>query len=299
MLKDPQDNPHAAWRMEVARQVAAAYTDNPKLAALTVSGSVGAGLADRFSDLELDCYWSQAPTDQDRAGPVEALGGKLTKLWDYDADEEEWSEDFQLDELGVTVSNFLTSTIDHWLDAVCRHADTDPVKHMRLAAILGSQPLAGESQIASWRDRAGYPDRLVEIMVEQTLDPAVLQDWAAREALIGRGDGLAARHLLSRAGFAVAKTVLALNRVFLPHRQLKWQRHLLSGLTVVPAQLTDRLDQLVSSPLADAFAAAEQLLADTVRLAATHSDADLTAFRQELSQRRPALDPPAGSGEAI
>ena len=37
------------------------------------------------------------------------------------------------------------------------HADTDPVKHMRLAAVLGSQPLAGESQIASWRDRAGTP----------------------------------------------------------------------------------------------------------------------------------------------
>ena len=56
----------------------------------------------------------------------------------------------------------------------------------------------------------------------------------------------------------MAKTVLALNRVFLPHRQLKWQRHLLSGLTVVPAQLTDRLDQLVSSPLADAFQTAER-----------------------------------------
>jgi hypothetical protein len=136
-------------------------------------------------------------------------------------------------------------------------------------------------------------DRLVEIMVEQTLDPAVLQGWAAREALIGRGDGLAARHLLSRAGFAVAKTVLALNRVFLPHRQLKWQRHLLYGLPVVPAQLTDRLDQLVSSPLADAFQTAEQLLNDTVQLAETSSGADLTGFRAELTQRRPALGPSA------
>ncbi|HEY6499394.1 MAG TPA: hypothetical protein VIZ20_08205 [Streptosporangiaceae bacterium] len=295
----PEQNPHAAWRMRVAERAAAAYTRNPKLAALTVAGSVGAGLADRYSDLELDCYWSQAPTDQDRQDPVKALGGELIRLWDYDGDEEEWSEDYRLGELDVTVSNFVTSTIDHWLDAVGRHADTDPVKHMRLAAVLGSQPLAGESQIASWRDRAGYPDRLVEVMVEQTLDPAVLAGWAAREALTGRGDGLAARHLLSRVGFAVAKTVLALNRVFLPHRQLKWQRHLLSGLTVVPAQLTDRLDQLVSSPLADAFQTAEQLLNDTVQLAETNSGADLTDFRAELEQRRPALEPPAGYGEAI
>ena len=98
-------NVHAEWRMAIARRAAAAYTLNPKLAALTVAGSVGAGLADRFSDLELDCYWSAGPGDRDRTGPIEALGGLLTALWDYDADEEEWSEDYCLGELDVTVSN--------------------------------------------------------------------------------------------------------------------------------------------------------------------------------------------------
>jgi hypothetical protein len=55
----------------------------------------------------------------------------------------------------------------------------------------------------------------------------------------------------------------------------------------------------VSSPLADAFAAAEQLLADTVQLAETSSGADLTGFRAELETRRPALDPSSGYGQAI
>jgi hypothetical protein len=57
-------NVHAQWRLAVARRAAAAYTLNPKLAALTVAGSVGAGLADRFSDLEPDCYWSAGPSDR-------------------------------------------------------------------------------------------------------------------------------------------------------------------------------------------------------------------------------------------
>ncbi len=288
----PEENAAAAWRMRVARRAAAAYTRNPKLAALTVAGSVGAGMADRYSDLELDCYWSQAPENADRTGPVKALGGELIALWDYDSDEEEWSEDYRLGELDVTVSNFVTSTIDRWLDAVSRHADTDPVKHMRLAAVQRSQPLAGETLIASWRDRTGYPDRLVEIMVERTLDPAVLRGWAAREALACRGDGLAARDLLTRIGNAVAKVVLALNRVYLPHRQLKWQRHLLSGLTVAPADLTDRLDQLVSSPLAGAFPVAERLLDDTIQLAEGRTGADLSSFRAELAERRRPLDRP-------
>ena len=134
-----QANVHAAWRMALAGQAAKAYAGNAKLAALAVAGSVGSGLADRFSDLELDCYWFSAPSDLDRTVPVDALGGELKHLWDYDQDEEEWSEDYRLGELDVTISNFLTGTIDRFLDEVVLRADTDPVKHMRLAALQGSR----------------------------------------------------------------------------------------------------------------------------------------------------------------
>jgi hypothetical protein len=138
-----QPSVHAAWRMAQARRAAQAYQANPKLAALAVAGSVGFGLADQFSDLELDCYWFSAPGNQDRTGPIDALGGDLTALWDYDQDEEEWSEDYRLRELDVTVSNLLTGTIERFVDQVIQHADSDPVKHMRLAALQRSCPLLG------------------------------------------------------------------------------------------------------------------------------------------------------------
>jgi hypothetical protein len=290
-----EPNPPAAWRMEAGRRAAGVYTRNPKLAALTVAGSVGAGVADQFSDLELDCYWSAPVNDQDRAGPVQALGGTLTTLWAYDADEEEWSDDFRLGELDVTVSNFLTSTVDRFLDQVTGQADTDPVKHMRLAAVQRSQPLAGEPLIASWRERAGqYPDRLVAAMIEQSLSPNVLTGWGARDACAARHDDLALRALLTRIGYAVATAVLALNRVYLPHRRLKWQRHLLSGLAVAPDQLTLRLDRLTGTPAAEAVQVAEELLAETLQLAEEHTTADLTGFRAEWPERRRALYPPGG-----
>jgi hypothetical protein len=46
------ENAHIAWRMAVGRRAAEVYAANASLAALTVAGSVGAGIADRFSDLE-------------------------------------------------------------------------------------------------------------------------------------------------------------------------------------------------------------------------------------------------------
>jgi hypothetical protein len=288
-----QPNVHAAWRLAVAEQAARAYARNGKLAALTVAGSVGAGLADQFSDLELDCYWFTAPDELDRTGPVDALGGEMTALWDYDAGDQEWSEDYRLGELDVTVSNFLTSSIEGFLDEVILRADTDPVKHMRLAAVQRSRPLVGAELVASWRARAGeFPATLVTALVDQALTPRVLTGWAAREALASRGDDLALQDLLARTGAAVVRAVLALNRVYLPHPELKWQRHLIAGLDVAPEELAQKLALLSATPPKQALETAETLLADTAALAETHAGADMTAFRAALAERRRLIYPP-------
>jgi hypothetical protein len=279
--------------MAVAGRAAQAYAGNGKLAALTVAGSVGAGLADRFSDLELDCYWSSAPGDADRAGPIDALGGELTGFSEYEQDDQEWGEEYLIGDLGVTVSNFTTGTVERWLDDVLLHADTAPVKHMRLAALQRSRPLLGAELIASWRDRADtFPVGLAAALVRQALAPEELPGWAARDALASRGDDLAARDLLTRAGQAVVRTVLAVNRVYLPHPLIKWQRHLITGLEVVPERLAERLESMSASRPAEAFRAAGALLQDTAALAEAHTGADLSGFRQALAQRRQPLDPP-------
>jgi hypothetical protein len=187
--------PGAGWR------AARAYAANEKLAALTIAGSVGAGLADRFSDLELDCYWFDPPSDLDRAGPVHVLGGELEALWDYDHDEEEWSDEYRLGELEVTVSSFLVSTIDRFVDDVVLRTDTDPVKHMRVARAApfpsalragADQHLAGPGGCLPGQARGGRGCAVPQ--------PGRAQGLGAREALADRGDDLAVRRLLLHNG---------------------------------------------------------------------------------------------------
>src|ERR1700689_5253713 len=84
-LMTAESSMHASWRLAVARTAADAYAGNRRLAAFVVAGSVGAGLADEFSDLELDCYWSEPPSDRDRLAPIDSLGGRLEAFWDFDA----------------------------------------------------------------------------------------------------------------------------------------------------------------------------------------------------------------------
>lgn len=286
------ENVHAAWRMGVAERAAGVSAGNRNLAALAVAGSVGAGIADRFSDLELDCYWARPPSDADRLAPVRALGGELTALWDYDQDDQEWSDDYLVGELGVTVSNFLVSSVEQFLDDVLVRASTDPARHMRLAALQRGHPLVGAEMMASWRARADtFPRTLVSALVEQALVPEVLTGWSAREALVSRGDGLAVRDLLTRTGHAAVRAILALNRAYVPHRLLKWQRHLTAGLGLVPDRFAERLQSLSDGRPEEALQEAEALLAEIVTLAEVHCDADIGAFREALSQRRQAIGP--------
>ena len=85
-----------------------------------------------------------------------------------------------------------------------------------------------------------------------------------------------------------------LNRVYLPHSRLKWQRHLIAGLEVAPGRLKEQLELLSAARAAEALQAAEDLLTDIVLLSEAHTGADLDPFRDELSGRRRAISPPPG-----
>ncbi len=284
---------HVAWRMDAARRIADAYGVNDRVAAVTAAGSVGAGLADRWSDLELDCYWWQPPLDADRRGPIERVGAAPAAFWDYDPEDQEWSEDYHLGGLGVTVSNFTVHTIEGFLDAVLDRVSTDPVAHMRVAAIQRCRVLRGVRLVQSWQARAAqYPDQLVAAVVERSLTPSVLAGWSARDALAERGDTIAVHALLSRIEQAVFAAVSALNRIYQPHRITKWQRHQAAQLAVAPPDFEQRLDNLWQGPDVDRLASAETLLAETVTLVQSQCDANLTAFCDVLGQRRqPAAAP--------
>lgn len=162
----------------------------------------------------------------------------------------------------------------------------------RNAALTGSW-VRGAELISAWRARAGYPDTLVVAAVERSLGPEVLRGWGSREALADRGDDLAVHDLLSRAGNAVVGAVLALNRVYSPHRAIKWQSHLIGELDVTPERFAERLRLLWTSSNAQALREAEALLADTVQLVQARIDADISSFCDELSRRRRAIDPPS------
>jgi len=106
---DAPANEPVTRRFAIAERAAAAYIANPHVAAVLVAGSVARGLADTFSDSELDVYWSSPPTGDERVSAVEGAGWVRVYA---EVDENEWADGYSIDGIKVDTSGFLTSTID-------------------------------------------------------------------------------------------------------------------------------------------------------------------------------------------
>src|SRR6185436_1762561 len=92
--EDNRMNEASRWRFALGERIGRAYAANPKVRAVQVAGSTGRGTADRYSDLEIDVYWSAPPTDEDRRDAVERHGGTLLELFPYE--EDEWAEEISI-----------------------------------------------------------------------------------------------------------------------------------------------------------------------------------------------------------
>ena len=122
------------------RRMAQRYAAADGVAAVLLAGSVARGLADARSDVEVDVYWRRAPSDAERRAVVDDAGWE----WVYaEVDEHEWADGVRLDGVKVDVSQFVTATIDGYLDAL-REGDTEPELQVRATALLDGRALAGD-----------------------------------------------------------------------------------------------------------------------------------------------------------
>lgn len=279
-----------SWRLDVARDAARLYAQNAKVAAVAAAGSVGAGIDDEWSDLELDVYWHSDPTDSDRRAPIDALSGAVEHYWEYSPDEEEWGEEYRVGDLSIGGSSFLVVSAERFLERVVAHGDPSTNAQMRVAALASCVPLHGHALLERWREEAAvYPEPLRVRMVQRYLAPDRIEGWHLREALVERGDDLALHDLLVRGTRAVLGALHGLNRVLLSNPRMKWEQQLIARFEIAPTRLRERLHAVWTGSSRERVLALEALLDDTINLAATHLDVDMQEMRQALERRRPRL----------
>jgi hypothetical protein len=118
-------NEASRWRFTLAERVGRAYAADPKARVVMVAGSTGRGTADRYSDIEIDVYWSESPTDDERHAAVERSGGTLLSEL-LPAENDEWSEEISLGGFYMHTSTFLVETMERYLREVLGDLSTAP-----------------------------------------------------------------------------------------------------------------------------------------------------------------------------
>jgi hypothetical protein len=280
-----------AWRLALARHICPAYAANPKVQAVVVAGSVARGYADRYSDIELDVFWAEPPSDDERRAAALHLGATDLLLWPYEQDE--WSEMYFVAGVKVELSQFLTSTMEHYLSEVIDGAATDPDKQMLIASIQHGIPLHDGTLIERWKTRAThYPDALARAMVAQHLrfDSA----WYAYEMLADRDDLVFLYDLCCGMEKCLLGMLMGLNRIYTPHARYKWMDQLIAEMRVCPSDLALRLKQVFRMAPRTGTRLLHELALETVGLVDEHMpEVDTTEARHILSGRREAWDQPS------
>jgi hypothetical protein len=271
-----------AKRRALAQIVAPAYAKNPKVAGVLLAGSVARGLADEFSDIEIDIYWHTPPTGEDLSAPIERAGWPIVYRH---VDENEWADGFLIGGVKVDTSQFLVSTLDCWLDAALLRADIEPEYQVRITAIRHGRPLYGADLIKRWRARTdAYPEALARAMVAQHLE---FRPRYLLEMLAARNDELMLHRWLLEAEQLIMDVLMGVNRVYAPHPFHKWLDWEIGQLKYAPPDLNRRLRQILRAEPRAAVDQLHGLIEETFALVELHLPAfDTSAARAVFDERR-------------
>jgi hypothetical protein len=271
-----------ARRRALAEQVAPSYAANPKVAGVLLAGSVARGIADQFSDIEIDVFWHAPPTEADRLAPIERAGWK--PLYSV-ADQNEWADGFYIGGVKVDTSQFLVSTIERWLDDVVERANTEPEYQVRITAIQHGRPLHGAELIERWRAQtAAYPEALAHAMIAQHLE---FRPRYLLEMLAARDDVLVLHRDLVDAEQRILDVLMGLNRRYAPHPYHKWLDWEIGQLRLAPPDLNRRLRQVLRAEPRAAVGELHKLIEETFTLVEQHLPAfDTRAARAVFEEQR-------------
>jgi len=279
------DTHHTAWRLDIARHLAAQISAFPGVQAIVVGGSVARGYADAYSDLEMPIFWESLPSDDTRHAIVAALGAEF--LYGYDGpslEDQLLVGGFQVDLWHNTVASEETV-----IDGVLRGYSTDLGDSNFMDTIRVCIPLYGEGIIRGWKRRAqDCPDELAMRAIRERIPAFQTSQVAITAQRDNPTEFYAGLSQLQQAMFLV---LLALNRAYFP--TFKWMYRVLESMAVKPDDVAQRLRRAFAVPYSDAVADMAQVLDETLTLVEQRfPQLDTSGARRRLAYTRAAYEKP-------
>lgn len=266
--------------LALARQVVPVYSQNSKVQAITVTGEVARGWGDQHSNLEINLFWQEAPSEAERRALLETLGEQEVIL--HPSKGGGWAETGYAEGIKIELSQFLVETTVCNLADVLDHHDPDIHKQSLIAAIQHCLPLYGASLVKTWQARvAAYPAELARAVVQQNIQ--FNGRWSSRESLVERDELLLLYDLYCQVERQLLTILFGLNRLYSPHPDGKWLEQLIREMAILPPALALRLKQVFRLAPRSGVRLLQELIDETLTLVETNMpDVDTTEARQAI-----------------
>ena len=260
---------------------------------LIVGGSVGRGIADQYSDLEIGVFWAEPPSEAERKTLAEQVGVVYReRMSSYKFDpchpgEEEADEDIYIGGdkdcgFNVDIKHKTIAAVEQYLvemfDRCCPHDS-------RLAEVLShSIPLYGQSLAEQWRRKvATYPTELAQKLVQTQLR---FEQWWLCEQFAKEEEMILVQEQFSECLTKIISVLAALNRVYV--LEIKWTNWSIDRLKIAPSNLLHRARRMFGQSPQVAAQQLRQLIEETYDLVKLHlPDIDIESQRQKVSEKFP------------
>jgi hypothetical protein len=279
-------NEASRWRHALAQQLAPFYSANPKVAAVSLGGSVSQSCADRFSDIDLTVFWTAPPTEKVRSEIIKRARGRRGPRLPYNEEEGCWPEQFEMAGVTIDARHMTVEAFERILVDVLERADPSLAKQRHLATLLSALPLSDPSVLTHWQQQAMvYPQELSVAMARAHLG---FRPACEQEMLAERND-----HLLLYDSFCTVEqhillVLMGLNHIYYPG--FRWIDRLMGQMPIAPPNLSTRFKQVFGIVGIDPLAGVYQLhdlIEETFTLVETHlSEFDTTPAREGFRERR-------------
>lgn len=201
---------------------------------IIVCGSVGKGISDEYSDLEIKIIWKEAPSKEERSKLFSKLSFK--NLYDEYFEDIEWYSSIILDSgLKIDFSHCTLQTVEKIINDVQFSFDSSIDLQTFISSIIYSIDLYGDT--SEYRNKLQqYPDALAKKCIEVNL---IFESWSMREILIHREDYLALSDVINQNIFQLLRLLFALNKKYLISDRFKWLDFQLDLLEIKPRNLKE------------------------------------------------------------
>ncbi|MFS0749906.1 DUF4037 domain-containing protein [Oceanobacillus sp. 1P07AA] len=240
------------------------YTENTKVEAIILAGSVSRNLQDDYSDIELHIFWSSSPTDEDRQYPIKKVKGTILSYHPYE--EEEWSEAYlNQDGIKFEISSFLSTTVERFISDVMDNYRTDLEKQCLVASIHDGISLFGKEKINQLKNKVvKYPSGLSKQMISKNL--WLSNGWNNRKALLSRKDWLMLYNVICGVQKKLFGVLFGLNHMYVHHPDYKWMQYNIKSMQIKPENLYERMTKILIGNPKNAIDELEVLIAEVIML---------------------------------